>query len=531
MMDIEELNKAIHYTQVGNFQEAEIIYKKLLEDNSDNFLLLSAVGLFYINLGNYEIASSYLQKAYGIKKTLGSVSALGFAEFEQSNYEKAAEILEEALIYGENIDIYDKLIISLFQIRHYSKAIELSKLMYEKYPENVHSVTNMVKSLTYSGKMLEAEKMCVEYLKEHSNSSGLWLHLGFLKELIYSDDKQACECYKVAADLGNNQADYNIAVSYQKQREFKQAEFYYKKMLDKYPEDTETLTSLGMCYLTQKKFKEGYEVFYNRKTKADKRTNNLYKIGDNLNDELVIICDQGFGDHIQFVRYLPFIKSKVKSLKVASSPTLIELFQKNYPDIEFITYSEINPEIQAIRICDLAYILDMDFENIPYSEGYLNAPSIDLNSDKIKVGFCWEAGAAGIRTMINRTINVNLFEKLFQLENIQIYSLQVQDTLHGNDKYPQMINLAKDFKSFEDTAKVIKSLDLVITVDTAVAHLAGALGIKTFLMLPYVSDWRWFDDTKNTSWYKSVEIFKQNDPISWEKQIGEILCRLKEFSL
>ena len=71
----------------------------------------------------------------------------------------------------------------------------------------------------------------------------------------------------------------------------------------------------------------------------------------------------------------------------------------------------------------------------------------------------------------------------------------------------------------------------MITVDTSVAHLAGALGVKTFLMLPYASDWRWFNNTKTTEWYNSVEIFKQNDPISWEKPIGDILCRLKEYSL
>ena len=94
-----------------------------------------------------------------------------------------------------------------------------------------------------------------------------------------------------------------------------------------------------------------------------------------------------------------------------------------------------------------------------------------------------------------------------------------------------MINLAKDFKNFEDTAKAMKNMDIVITVDTSVAHLAGALGVKTFLLLPYSSDWRWFSDTQKTPWYNSIEIFKQNDPISWETPIEEILCKLKEFSL
>ena len=132
----------------------------------------------------------------------------------------------------------------------------------------------------------------------------------------------------------------------------------------------------------------------------------------------------------------------------------------------------------------------------------------------------------GIRTMINRTINVKFFEKMFNLANIQVYSFQVDDTLRGNERYPQMINLAKDFKSFSDTASALKAMDVVVTVDTSVAHLSGALGVKTYLLLPYASDWRWFGDTKTTPWYKSVEIFKQQDMISWECEIDEVISRL-----
>ena len=72
-------------------------------------------------------------------------------------------------------------------------------------------------------------------------------------------------------------------------------------------------------------------------------------------------------------------------------------------------------------------------------------------------------------------------------------------------------------------------MDYLVTVDTSVAHLAGALGVKTFLMIPYVNDWRWFTDTKTTPWYDSVEIFKQDDPISWENVISEIIKRLKSI--
>ena len=185
----------------------------------------------------------------------------------------------------------------------------------------------------------------------------------------------------------------------------------------------------------------------------------------------------------------------------------------------------------------MPFVLNIDFDNIPFADGYLNVEKSEIESDKLKVGLCWEAGAAGIRGMINRTINVKCLEPIFNLDNIQTYSFQYNDSFGGCKKYPQMVNLAKDFSDFYDTAKALKAMDIVITVDTAVAHLAGALGIKTYLLLPYTADWRWFrsimkcyqnkeKNDETTLWYDSVKVFMQKDYISWEKPINDIINHL-----
>lgn len=527
MIDLDRLKTAIALTKEGKFEEAETIYLRLLEESPEESALLSTVGLFYINQGNYDKAIEYLKKACEIKETIGTVSAYGFAEYERRNFTASAEILEKALTLGENVDIYNKLILSLFEIKHYKRAIELTEKMSELYPDHPKTVANRIKSLTQQGKLLEAEKECIDYLKKNPVNSALWYHLGLLKELIYSDDIRAIECYKVAGEQGNLNSDYNIGVAYQKLGEYQKAEENYKKYLKTFPDDSVGITSLGMCYLAQKRFKEGYDLFYKRTTgNAEKYTKNLWKSNTPLDKDLVIICDQGFGDHIQFIRYLPFLKEH--NLKVGVGKSLKELFQKNYPDVEFIDYKDINPETQALRVTDLAYVLNMDFDNIPFSEGYLDIEPAGIKCDKPKIGLCWEAGAAGVRGMINRTIHVKCFEPIFDLENIQLYSFQVDDTFGGNEKYSdKMINLAKDFKDFSDTARALKSMDAVITVDTCVAHLAGALGVKTYLLIPYAPDWRWFggEDSK-TPWYKSVEVIKQKNPIEWEREINEVMKRL-----
>ncbi len=527
-MDIEKLQHAINLTYQGKIKEAEEVYVKLLEDNPEESALLSAAGLFYVGLKNFDKAVELLKKACEIKETVGTVTALGFAQYEQKSYAEAVQTLEHALILGDNPDTYNKLILSLFEIKNYKRAIELTDKMNELYPDNPKSVANLVKSYTQQGKMLEAEKICIEYLQKHPIEPSLWYHLGLLKELIYSDDMRAIECYKVAGEQGSQNADYNIAVAYQKLGEYAKAEEYYGKFLQKFPDDNTGLISLGMCYLAQKKFKEGYDLICTRAGGVGgKYTKNLWKPGVPLDKELVIIADQGFGDRIQFVRYFPFLKEH--KIKAAVGEPLKCLFEANYPDAEFISYEEINPETQAIRITDLAYVLNMDFDNIPFAEGYLDMESANIQSDKKKVGLCWEAGSSGRRSMINRTIHVKSFEPLFNLDNIQTYSFQVNDSFDGNEKYgDNMINLARDFKDFSDTARALKSMDTVVTVDTCVAHLAGALGVKTYLLLPYSADWRWFDSEKTTPWYNSIEIFKQKNAISWDDEINDIVKKLSD---
>lgn len=529
MIDIEAVKQAIKLTQEGRYDEAEELYLKLLEQNPNESALLSAIGLFYVNIRDYDKAVSYLEKACEIKETVGTVAALGFAECERKHYGTAATILEYALKLGNNIDVYNKLIYCYFEIGNYAKAIESTEKMNELFPNESKSVANKVKVLTKTGKLMEAKHVCTDYLKKNPKDPVLWHHLGLLKELIYSDDRQAIECYKLAGEYGNISAEYNIAVAHQKLGEYQEAEKHYKKFLEIMPNDNNANVSLGLCYLTQKKFKQGYELVYNRKNSYARRlTNNLWKPNTPLNKELLILPDQGFGDNIQFVRYLPFLNQH--DIKVCSSDKLIGLFKQNYPSIKFIQKEEINPETQALRITDLAYALNMDFDNIPFAEGYLNIESADIQNDKLKVGLCWEAGSAGVRGMIDRTINIKCFEPLLNLDDIQVYSFQYTDTLDGNNKYPQMINVAKDFKDFSDTARALKSMDVIVTVDTVIAHLSGALGLRTFLLLPYAPDWRWFGGKYNenidTPWYKSIKIFKQEDHISWEEPINNIIKSL-----
>ena len=524
-MDISEIQKGLFLIHQGKFREAEEYFLKLEEKNPDDANLLSTLGIFYAKCGDYIKACNYFEKAYGINKTEGNISAWAEAEFRAGDWIRAAHLYEKVIEQNESEEYYDKLVQSEINIHNFKKATEFVERMYALYSDSETAQAQKINVLTKTGKLLEAEQLCVELLKQKQESPQLWQRLGLLKELIYSDDRQAKECYKISAQYGNPASDYNIGVCCTKLGEFEEANIYFKKMLEKFPDNTAAITSLSMNYLRDKNFKEGYELFAKRTdTNFPKDYKKLIMPGDNLEDEFYLLCDMGLGDNIQFIRYIPFIKNK--KFKILAQKPMMNLFKYNYPEYDFVYADdfELDFNIQSVRTTDLPYILDMDFDNIPSAEGYLDIDNpLDIKSDKLKVGLCWEAGGVGVRDAINRTINVKLLEPIFNLQNIQTYSFQYEDTFGGNEKYPQMINLAKDFKDFADTARALKAMDLFITVDTSVAHLAGAMGVKTFLLLPYTTDWRWFHDTETTPWYKSIRIFKQTNPVDWTDVIQRVV--------
>lgn len=186
----------------------------------------------------------------------------------------------------------------------------------------------------------------------------------------------------------------------------------------------------------------------------------------------------------------------------------------------------------------MPYYLYLDFDNIPYAEGYLKADKTKVeyfknkyfNNDKLKVGLCWKAGGIGIRGAINRTVNIEYFKKMLELsDKIQFYSVQLDDIFDGCKKYPQITDLAPEINDFNDTAAIIENCDIFVTVDTSCAHVAGAMGKKTIVLIPYCADWRWFNHDRTTEWYNSVELLKQQDRQDWFIEVDEITERLKEL--
>ena len=249
--------------------------------------------------------------------------------------------------------------------------------------------------------------------------------------------------------------------------------------------------------------------------------------------DVLIRCLHGLGDTIQFIRYAPLIKTQARTLIVEAQPKLKRLLEEAKIADRVITWGEAEPSWnQQIEINELPRIFRTTLTSIPGNVPYLclekSVPMIKrTGAQPLRVGFAWAASSFN-RV---RTVPVELFTLLFDTPGVQFFSVQ------AGPEYAQLQPWADQVKGLTEESTCIlqvahemNNLDLIITVDTMTAHLAGALGRRTWTLLPFVCDWRWMLDRRDTPWYPTMRLFRQKTPGNWKPVVEEIRRELTRFA-
>ncbi len=250
---------------------------------------------------------------------------------------------------------------------------------------------------------------------------------------------------------------------------------------------------------------------------------------------LLIHQEQGYGDAIHMVRYAAEISKTGGLVIFECRPRLTRLLDAAPGIGGVVALGDPLPDFDCyVPVMSLPRVLgttpDTIGKTIPASGRYLEPPSdgpppFDITPDRrLKVGFAW-AGSTGNRDNRRRSCDAAHFIDLFGLPGMDFYNLQkgepaaalLQAT--GGALY---VDAEKNTRDFADSAKVTDALDLVITVDTVTAHLAGALGKPVWILLPFHADWRWFEDRADTPWYPSARLFRQPRPGDWEAVFAKV---------
>jgi Tfp pilus assembly protein PilF len=261
--------------------------------------------------------------------------------------------------------------------------------------------------------------------------------------------------------------------------------------------------------------------------------------GTDLNGKTILLhAEQGIGDTIQFIRYLPMVAARGGRIILECPAPLHRLFQQFAGIEKLIIAGHPLPNFDVhCPLMSLPFVFSTTLETIPAPVPYLSADT-ELSaawtarlagSARLKVGIAW-AGNPRHHNDRNRSIPSPLFAPLARAKGIAFHSLQKRIGAADHVLAPTVLNLidhSADLNDFADTAALIASLDLVISVDTAVAHLTGAMGKPTWLLLPYAPDWRWLLHRENSPWYPTMRLFRQKRLGDWKEVIERVLAALQ----
>jgi hypothetical protein len=240
------------------------------------------------------------------------------------------------------------------------------------------------------------------------------------------------------------------------------------------------------------------------------------------------------GDVIQFIRYVRLLQADGATVQCVVQPDLVALLEASFEGVACLT-----PQRQFHTDCHAALLdLPMHYRttlaNVPSPEPYLRVPPAAVETwaqrmppaeGRLRVGIAWSGSRVQVNN-INRAMRLSDLLPLLNIPQLQCFSLQKADAgAHTDvDLDPnQLIDLTPQWQDFTDSAAMIQNLDLVITVDTAVAHLAGALGKPVWVMLPPNADWRWLLDREDSPWYASMRLFRRGFGEARAKQVARVV--------
>ena len=475
---------------------------------------------------------------------------LGFSLHKAGKLEDAEHAYKDALSQDENnAEIYNLIGVLKLQQNDVISAVYCAEKAVEKNP-TAYFYETLFQTYVRAGLYKEIVKREHEVTEKFPDDFALLFNLALAFKNLHRN-REAIKYYDRALKINpaSYQAWFNLSHLYSIEGEVQNALSALKICHKIQPHDKDTEYFLSLAYMRAKNYDKGLKYFETRlcretaialqnKTYPHKAAREKLWHGENIkNKTLLVYYEAGFGDVIMFSRYLPLVANKCKKLLFICQKPLAPLFRVNPLGTDeiidkFIPEEQIDFDVHA-PLLSLPYLLGLKGNNVfAYSEGYIR-PDAKLaeeyknkyfNNDKIKVGIKWQGNTYYDR---DRVIPAEEFIPLTEVEGTQYYSFQTFEGAEDVDKLKdRVIDVGKDLIDFSQTAAALSNLDLVICNDTSLAHLAGAMGIPCWIILPYEVNWRWHDDLSVCDWYDSVKLFRQHKSGDWKGVFGDILAEM-----
>jgi FKBP-type peptidyl-prolyl cis-trans isomerase 2 len=424
---------------------------------------------------------------------------------------------------------------------HYLKAIRIK-------PDFIEAYYNLGVAFQHLG---QVEKAIASYkeaiaLDPAYASAHLNLGIAFEETMRY---EEALKSFEKALETKPDyaMAHYHIGNVLFLKGQFEEAKKSYEKAVSLNHEYAAAHLNIAAINLLLGNFREGwkgYEWRWKLEGVSEKRniSQPLWNGSDIAGKTILIYAEQEFGDTIQFIRYIPLCARRGAKVIVECPKGMKSLLQNVEGAAKVITHGEQVPDFELYcPLLSLPSIFDTTIANIPADIPYLSADKMKaekwkecLGSDgpQLKVGLAWSGDNALLKLRNDQPCSLEMFSPLGRFTDVTFYSLR-KKVGSSVPEYPpagmNLVDYAGNVDDFSDTAALIENLDLVISVDSSVAHLAGALGKPVWTLLPFVPAWQWMLGREDSPWYPTMRLFRQSSPGDWKSVLERVGNELKKF--
>jgi tetratricopeptide (TPR) repeat protein len=530
-------------------------YQQKLQKNPKDISVLFNLGVALFQEKDFDRALNYFRRVIEIEpSTANAYYHCGLVLEAQGKPDLAyARYVETINLDANHARARMKIINHLQNQEKYTEALKHCNILVRSEPTNrefrqrkaqiYFALNNIDKALIHYRKALLLDGTSGQLLMEYANT----LNLCNSAECAY-------EMYKAINEAGifSPSIAYNLAYTLKKMGRYALSIDICNDIIAKTPHYAQAHFTLGTSYLTLGNYTLGWQE-YEWRWKQGCPHERIFKEpcwdGSDLTGKTFYLhAEQGLGDTFQFIRYAKVAKDRGAYVIAAVQKPLVTIIaQCPYID-EIIQYGTAPGKFDTqAALMTMPFILNTQEATIPSMHPYLFADEKliaywhdQLKADKnFKVGLCWQ-GNPNYRTQFLRMIVANksmhpaVFAPLSTIEGISFYSLQKFHANNMNESPPEGFNIITFGDNFDtehgrfmDTAALMKNLDLIITVDTATAHLAGGLGIPVWVVLPRYADWRWLPYRSDTPWYPTMRLFRQIVTGDWTTVIDNVIQALK----
>ena len=538
-------------SQLGNSAAAKLWFKKALGFQPQNAEILSHYGFSLIEEGNYDEAVVALRQAVAFAShPIEAVYHLGLALYETGQREEAAAVYQQALnAKPDYVEALNGLGNILFDQGKAQEAIACFQRAVAIRPDYVMAYNNMGLAFARLGTWEDADKAYSQAIAVKPDYPEAYNNLGVACALR-GRSEESIACYQKALALrpAYSEAHNNLGNALKECGRMEEAIAQYEKALRK-KGSADYRHNLALAHLATGQFDlgwRGYEARWETQALAPSRRNFAqpqWKGEEATGRRILVHAEQGFGDTLQFCRYAPLLKARGMTVILEVPPALVKLMGSLEGVDQVIATGRDLPDFDwHCPMMSLPLACGTTLDTIPAKTPYLTADEgavaawrerLPEAKGAVRIGLVWEGNA---RTQTEdlaaanrrRSMAPDLLAPLIGETGAQFYSLQKFGA--PAPAAFRLIDVMAECDDFAATAALIANLDLIISVDTAVVHLAGAMGKPVWVLNRFSGCWRWLREREDSPWYPSLRLFRQTAPDDWAgvvERVREALAQQK----